>query len=61
MNKRAIKYIHQKGATTSSSPTEREIYLDPYSKAYELYKDNKIDELVKHLDLCLIAESKWRR
>lgn len=53
MHRKAIKYIHQKGSTTSSAPTEREIYLDPSSKAYELYKDKQWNELVKHLDLLI--------
>lgn len=51
MNKRAIKYLHK----------QIEIYLDPSSKAYELYKEKKIDELNKHLDLCLMASEKWRK
>lgn len=51
MNKRAIKYLHK----------QIEIYLDPSSKAYELYKEKMIKELSKHLDLCLVAEGKWRK
>jgi hypothetical protein len=46
MHRKAIKYIHQKG-----NPTEREVWLDPSSKACELYKDKQWDELNKHLDL----------
>lgn len=40
MNKKTIKYQHYLG----------EIYLDPNSLAYQLYKENKLGELDKHLD-----------
>lgn len=53
MHRKAIKHIHQKGSTTSSAPTEREIWLDPSSKAYEMYKDKQWVELSKHLDLLI--------
>ena len=56
MNKKAIKYLYQK-----DNPTEMEIYLAPDSKAYELHKEKKMEELNKHLDLCLIAEGRWRK
>ena len=55
MNKRAIKYQH------IHKEIWLEIHLDPNSKAYELYKEKKTDELNKHLDLCLLAETKWKR
>lgn len=41
MNKKAIKYFHR----------GKEVWLDPNSKSYELYKEKKMDELAKHLDL----------
>ena len=41
MHRKAIKYIHN----------GIEIYLDPSSKAYELYKDKQWNEWSKHLDL----------
>ena len=43
MHRKAIKYIHK----------DKEIYLDPSSKAYELYKDKQWNELSKHLDLLI--------
>lgn len=57
MNKRAIKYLHH----NKEMQISREIYLSPDSKAYELYKEKKIDELVKHLDLCLMASERWKK
>ena len=48
MHHKAIKHIHQKG-----NQTEREIWLDPSSKAYEMYKLKQWDELAKHLDLLI--------
>lgn len=56
MNKRSIKYLH-KGVEIYL----KEIWLDPNSKAYELYKEKKTDELNKHLDLCLMASEKGRK
>lgn len=41
MHRKAIKHTH-KG---------REIWLDPSSKSYELYKLKQWDELSKHLDV----------
>lgn len=43
MHKKAIKYLH-KGV---------EVWLDPSSKAYELYKDKQWEDLNKHLDLLI--------
>lgn len=56
MNKKAIKYLHKQGTSQ-----ERELWLDPSSKAYELLKEKKMDELNKHIDLCIMAEGKWRK
>ena len=40
MNKRVIKYTFE----------GKELYLDPNSQAYQLYKENKLGELDKHLE-----------
>lgn len=41
MNRKSIKHFHH----------GKEVWLDPNSKAYELHKEKKMDELSKHLDL----------
>ena len=41
MHRKAVKYMHH----------NKEVYLDPSSKAYELHKEKKFKELDKHLDL----------
>ena len=54
MNKKAIKYLHKQGDNSV------ELWLDPSSKAYELLKEKKMDELHKHIDACIMAEWKWK-
>lgn len=43
MNKKTIKYQHK----------SYEVWLDPNSLAYQLYKENKLGELDKHLDILM--------
>lgn len=56
MNKKSIKYLHH---TTEGISVE--IYLDPSSNAYTLYKEKKMEELGKLLDLCIVSDGKWRK
>lgn len=53
MNKRTVKYILERSTVDSNTEavhTYRELYLEPSSKAYELYMDKKYGELDKHLE-----------
>lgn len=44
MNRKVIKYTYQ------SEGSLTELYIDPNSLAYTLYKENKLGELQKHLE-----------
>lgn len=44
MNRKVIKYNYQ------SEGSLTELYIDPNSLAYTLYKENKLGELDKHLE-----------
>lgn len=50
MNRKVIKYNYVVEDVDNNTTTSTELYIDPNSLAYTLYKENKLGDLDRHLE-----------